>query len=411
MRWLTDLAWLLIALTALPLLLPGLLRRGWFKTDLRGRRGLIDMPVSGQKGHPHVLLAAVSVGEVNAIRTLVPQLVERGARVTVAVTTDTGFARASKQFAGMATVTRYPFDLSVWVHRFLDAVSPDVVGLVELEVWPNFMRSCGRREIPVQVIGGRLSDRSFRRYRRASGLVRPMFKALAGVHAQDAAIADRFSALGALPVEVTSSLKWDHVAAATSAADADALAEAMGIDRSRPLVVVGSSAPHEHAMVRDAMPAGCQLLCAPRRPEWWSAAAEDLPGCARRSLGEQGSDTDRFLLDTIGELSTAYTLADIIIIGRSFGALHGSDPLEPVGLGKAVICGPAMGDFGPSMAVLLPTDAIVQVEAASLGSTLATLLKDTAARDALGLRGTAAIRSMQGASEMAADRLLALATC
>jgi len=238
-----------------------------------------------------------------------------------------------------------------------------------------------------------------------------MFNAIAGVHAQDAAIGERFQSLGASSVEVTSSLKWDHVAASSSMEDADALAAAMGIDRTRPLVVAGSSAPDEHALVRDAMPAGTQLLCAPRRPEWWDAAAEALPGCARRSLGDHGSDTDRFLLDTIGELSMAYMLADVIIIGRSFGDLHGSDPLEPVGLGKAVVCGPAMGDFGPSMAVLLPADAIVQVEAAALGSTLATLLEDAAARESLAARGVSAIASMQGASKKAADRLLMLAAC
>ena len=117
---------------------------------------------------------ACPVGEVNAIRHLVPMLA-REARVVVSASTDTGLARAKGLYESTCDVVRYPLDASFAVRRFLDAVKPDAVALVELELWPNFMRECSRRGIPVCVINGRLSERSFKGYQRLRRWVLPMF--------------------------------------------------------------------------------------------------------------------------------------------------------------------------------------------------------------------------------------------
>ena len=411
MRWLVDLAWLMICLLSAPVLVPRLLFRGWQRTDWAGRRGRVPA-AHGElaKGWPHVFIHAVSVGEVNAIRTLVPLLLAQGCRVTVSVTTDTGTAQATRLFGDVASVVRYPLDLSCWVERFLEAIKPDVVAFVELELWPNFTSSCARRGIAMQVIGGRLSARSARRYGWIAPLVRPMFRRLAGVHALDATCAKRFCRFGAPSdgVRVVGGLKWDNATPGT-APDGTSLAHDMGIDLHRPLVVVGSSAPEEHEAIRDAIPEGVQLLCAPRRPEWWDEAATVLDGCARRSSGDNGSASGRFVLDTIGELSMAYALADVVIIGRSFGDRHGSDPVEPLGMGKAVVCGGAMSDFAAALQVLRDADAIVETTLGSLSGVLVALLGDNARRAAMAERGCEAIKAAQGASEAAASRLLALA--
>ena len=366
-------------------------------------------PVDAQQ--THVLLHAVSVGEVNALRTVVPELLGQGHRVTIASTTDTGVQRASDLFGADASVVRYPLDLSCWVARFLDRLRPDVVGLMELEVWPNFTAACARRSIPVQVISGRLSARSFRRYGLMKWLVRPMFARLSGVHAQDEAIEARFLALGVSPsrISVVPGLKWDAVALGHVPDGTNAFGQAMGIDPSRQLVVVGSSAPEEHALVRDAVPDGVQLLCAPRRPEWWNEAAQVLEGCVRRSAGTgAASATHRYVLDTIGELPLAYALADVVILGRSFGDRHGSDPVEPVAMGKAVLCGPAMGDFQPAMRALLAVQAVEQTTAAALPEVLGNLLSDTNRRRAMASEGAQAIAVLQGGSIQAAKALIAL---
>jgi 3-deoxy-D-manno-octulosonic-acid transferase len=286
------------------------------------------------------------------------------------------------------------------VRRFLDTVRPDLVALVELEVWPNFVSDATRRGIPVCVVNGRLTERSFRGYRLAGPLLRPAFGRLGLVAAQNQEYAERFEAVG-VPREriaVTGTMKWDTAEIADRVEGAEELAAAMGIDRSRPLVVAGSTAPGEHELIGAAVGGGVQLLCAPRRPEWFDEAAAALPGCARRSLGTRGSATGRFLLDTIGELRKAYSIADVVVVGRSFGTLFGSDMMEPVGLGKAVIVGPAVSDFQETVAALLAGDGLVQADAERLPGAIAALLADPARRRALAENGRAVIRAQQGAT-------------
>lgn len=389
-------------------------RTGKLRTDWRARFGHGDAlpPARGKR----VLVHAVSVGEVNAMRTLVGRLSAPGTGVeaVVAATTDTGIGRAREAYGAAHAVVRYPFDASWMVRRFLDRVRPDAVVLAELEVWPNFVQECAARGIAVTVVNGRLSARSFGRYLRVRPVLASTFRRLSAVFAQNEEYAARFVALGvpAGRVYVTGTMKWDTAQVADQVPGAAELAEELGIDRSRPLVVAGSTAPEEHALLRDAVPPGAQLLCAPRKPEWFDGAARDLPGCVRRSAagasGRGGSASGRFLLDTIGELRKAYALADVVVIGRSFGALHGSDPMEPAALGKPLVCGPRMGDFRDSLEALRSAGAIEQVERAGLARAIAALLEDGAGRAAAGRRAQDAVRAHQGATERTAEALLGL---
>lgn len=411
MRLVVDLIYALLLLLTLPVWLVRLLVTGKFRTDWTARFG--RTPRLPCHDGPTVLLHAVSVGEVNALRHLVPLLREHAdrPRVIIACTTDTGIARARELFGEHHVVVRFPLDFSFAVGRFLRAIRPTVVALVELEVWPTFVALCARRNIPVCVINGRLSERSIGRYRRIRRLLRPTFARLAAVAAQNDAYAARFIEMGvpADRVRVTDTMKWDAATIADDVPGAAALAEAMGIDRSRPLVVGGSTEPLEHRLLHEAVPPSVQLLCAPRRPEWFDDAARELPGCARRSRGDRGSPTGRFLLDTIGELRKAYALADVVVVGRSFGELHGSDMMEPVALGKATIVGPRVADFRDTVTALLEGEGIIQTDAAGLTGAIRLLLEDAAARAALAERGRAVVRRRQGASARHADLILSLA--
>ncbi|MEM7755664.1 MAG: glycosyltransferase N-terminal domain-containing protein [Planctomycetota bacterium] len=373
---------------------------------------------------PRLMLHAVSVGEVNALRALVPLLTDR-CDLVISVGTDTGIARARALFAADATIVRYPLDFSFAVRRFLNRVRPDAVGLVELEVWPQFVRACVRREAPVCVINGRLSAKSFKGYRRAARapgvgrVVRGVFERLAWVGAQDEAYAERFRAMGAPVVEVGGSMKWDAAPAAAGgrSAEASALAEAMGIDLDRPLVVGGSTAAGEEALLLAACPARVQLLCAPRKPERFGAAFMDLTAdggaCVRRSDGAPGDGATRFLLDTIGELRAAYELADVVVMGRSFGlddgGLGGSDPIEPAALGRATVVGPGMANFESIRDRLVDAGGLVVCSAEALGGELARLMGDDSARETLASAGLACVASERGASARYAERLLRLA--
>lgn len=397
---LIDLVYLVAAVVAAPWWLSRI--RG---LDWAGRFGRASVPAP--TGRPRVLLHAVSVGEVNAIRKLVDLLAAR-AEIVVASTTDTGVRRAEALYGRDHHVVRYPLDFSFAVSRFLGAVRPDVAVLVELEVWPNFVRAAARRRIPVCVVNGRLTRRSLRFYDALAPLLRPVFRGLSLVTAQNEAYAGRFRRMGAGRVEITGTMKWDTAEIADGVEGAADLAEAMGIDRERPLVVAGSTAPGEHELLVEAVGEGVQLLCAPRKPEWFEQAAGALDGCARRSRGDRGSAAGRFLLDTIGELRQAYALADVVVVGRSFGALHGSDMMEPVALGNATVVGPAVDNFQDTVDALLAGDGLVQTDREHLAGVLAGLLADPDRRRQLAGNARAVIRHQQGATTRNADLVMSL---
>jgi len=350
-------------------------------------------------GKKRLLIHAVSVGETNLIRPLVDLLWEEFDLV-IASTTDTGRARAVELYSKKATCVRFPLDLSGAVRRFLDGVAPDGVALVELELWPNFMSECRRRGIPVGVVNGRLSDRSFGRYKMAKPLIGKYFRQLAVVGAQDATYAERFVAVGAerSRVSVCGTMKWDAASVTDDVPGSAELAAAMRIDRAKPLIVAGSTEPMEHALLRDAKPAGVQLLCAPRKPEWFDDAARDLPGCTRRSLGTAGSSDEFFLLDTIGELRKAYALADVVVVGRSFGELYGSDPMDPAALGKCVVIGPNVDDFRTAVEILEKGGGIVRTTREGLQRDLARLLANEGERRDFGGRARAVVVREQGSA-------------
>lgn len=410
-RWLLDLCYFVAAFVLAPIWLPRMLRAGKIRTDWRGRFGRV-CPRSADSNRPRVLLHAVSVGEVNAVRQLISHLEcdERRPEIIISATTDTGFARALALFGEKHAVVRYPFDASFAVSRFLRGVRPNVAALIELEVWPNFTAECARRGIPICVINGRLSERSAGRYRLIQPLVRSSFRRLTFAAVQNEQYARRFAAVGmpADRIRVTDTMKWDTAVIEDKVEGAAALAEAMGIDGARPLIVAGSTAPDEHALFHRAVRSDVQLLCAPRKPEWFDAAARDLPGCARRSRNDCGSATNRFLLDTIGDLRRAYALADLVIVGRTFTKLHGSDMMEPIALGKACILGPNVSNFQDVVDALVAGDGLVQTVAESLPRVIRQLLDNPSRRQALSANGRAVIRARQGASQRHGEMILEL---
>lgn len=411
----------LLYLTGGALASPWLLRKqraGW-----RERLGHVEGVAP--KTRARLMIHAVSVGEVNALRHLLPLLAapgdgQVGPEIVVTAGTDTGLARAKELFSKSAIVLRYPIDLSGSVKRFLDVVKPDAVGLVELEVWPNFIGECTRRGIPVGVINGRLSERSFRGYRKIKSVLGRTFGRLAFVAAQDEEYAARFCAMGVARerVSVTGTMKWDAAVVADDPSAAGAgvpgaveLAAEMGIDRALPLIVAGSTGPGEEALLQSVCPPGVQLLCAPRKPERFDEAAAAMgDGCVRRSMtkgkGVRGAGVTRFLLDTIGELKLAYALADVAVVGRSFFDLFGSDPIEPAALGKAVVIGPRVSDFAQTVKAFEQAGAIRIVGKEELGKVLAELMGNREERRRMGMAARGAVLANKGASAKNAGLLL-----
>jgi 3-deoxy-D-manno-octulosonic-acid transferase len=306
-------------------------------------------------------------------------------------------------------VVRTPFDFGFAVRRWVDRTRPDLLVLVELELWPNMTRIARQRGVPVVVVNGRLSERSIGRYRRVRALVRGMFARADLVIAQNKAYAERFAELGAAEVLVSGNMKWDSVAIRETVPGVEKLAEELGIPRGSPVIVAGSTEPGEEILLRDALPDGVRLVIAPRKPEWWDGVAANLPGCVRRSRRERGgAETRYYLLDTIGELSMAYALADVVVMGRSFGRLYGSDPIEPASLGRPVVIGPRVADFRDVVAAFVEGGGIRQVQAAELRATLSDLMASGDARAEVARRARAVIRAEQGGTARTAEVLLAM---
>lgn len=393
-------------------------RTGKWRTDWRARRGFCDLP--SQSVHvrkPTLLIHGVSVGEINAIEPMV-RLLEKQTRdqwrIVISATTDTGIARARQLYGNRHDIVRFPLDFSRCVKRFLNTVKPDAVALVELEVWPNFMQQCASRGLPVCVINGRLSARSYKRYALIAPLVRSVFGKLTAAAVQTEEYAQRFQYLGVREhrLAVTDTMKWDAAELSQEVEGSQALARSMGLDMTRPIVVAGSTAPGEEKLLIETLPPEVQLVIAPRKPEWFDEVMKLTPDAVRRSQHPDSGpprpidDKRVFLLDTIGELRKAYALATICIVGRSFVKLYGSNVIEPVALGKPTVIGPYYSDFADIMAGF--TEAGGVIVTARPGLAVKELLADPQAAATLARRGRNVILSRQGAAARHAQLIMGL---
>jgi 3-deoxy-D-manno-octulosonic-acid transferase len=373
-----------------------------------------------QSTTPAVMIHAVSLGEVNATRQLVPRLREKGPlHLIVSTTTDTGHARAIELYGSEPdmTVIRFPLDFSWAVNRMLDSLRPSVVALMELEVWPNFMAQCRKRDIPVLVINGRLTETSYRRYRSVRPLVSRMFRSLSQVCVQDEIYAKRFVDLGADPnrVVVTGTMKFDTAQIADTVPGAAALATAVGLSPGAEAVwVCGSTGPGEEPILiecyRNLLPKfpRLRLVLVPRKPERFDEVEQITAAakfqCVRRSRPNPTPDPSIILGDTMGELNAWYSLADVVFVGRTLVDLgprqHGSDMIEPAALAQPVIVGPFTGNFAEPMAKFTEAGAIRVISSANeLQNEIDGLLSNPSDARALGERAREVVQRERGATD------------
>ena len=390
------------------------------------RRALAERMGKGllrEGGAPAVMIHAVSLGEMNATRALVRALSDARPELhfIVSTTTDTGFGRGGELYGSDPRVTliRYPLDFSGAISRVLDGLRPDLVVLMELEVWPNFLVHCERRGIPVLLINGRLTESSYRNYRFGRPLVSRMFRRLAAVCAQDDTYAKRFVALGAPAerVRITGTMKFDTAEVADRIEGDQQLARAVGLKPGEERIwVCGSTGPGEEAMILErfkSMDARLRLVLVPRKPERFDEVAELIRGedfsLVRRSApgADEGRGTrDRppvVLGDTMGELRKFYSIADVVFVGRTLVDLgarqRGSDMIEPAALGKPVVVGPYTHNFADAMNRFKAADAVRVIhDAAGLERAVSEVLKSPDNAAAMGRRGQEVVRREQGAT-------------
>jgi 3-deoxy-D-manno-octulosonic-acid transferase len=397
-----------------PIWLYRMIRHGRYRDDIGQRFGAAPRRYGLQ---PVIWIHGVSLGEINAVRTLVEEINSQlpDYRVVVSATTDTGMAAARRLYEPDYAVFRWPLDFTLAVRRALDRVRPAMVVLMEGEIWPNFLAACNRRGIPVVVVNGRMSaDKGYPGYRKLGPLAGRLFNRLTAIGVQDEAYAECFRLLGAEPekIHVTGMMKFDAAQVADRVDGADELAAAMGLSAEDLLIVAGGTGDGEEKLVLDAFGRvksrhrAARLAIVPRKPERFDEVARVIAGCglgaARRSQRPDGcadaAPPDAVILgDTMGELRKFYSLATCIFVGRSLVPMGGSDMIEAAAMGKPTAFGPHTFNF-PQAEALAAHGCARVADAAALAAQLDEWLSDPAAAAAAGRAARQYVRSQQGAT-------------
>ena len=405
--------------------LPFFLLRGKYTSTFAARMG----HYRGAARAHDVWIHAVSVGETLAAKPIVDRLLALRPETSMVFTTTTatGQAQAKKLFP-FATVTYFPLDFSVAVKRFLNHHRPRVFAAMETEIWPNATRLAAARGVRLVLANGRISDRSFPRYRAFRPIVARVLRHYDAILAREAQDAERFRAIGASEVEVAGNVKFDYVPDERPL-EFDLLALAAG----RPIVVLGSTMEGEdEALLPEVLPLGAFVVVAPRKPDRFDAVAGMLSGArySRRSVTPSVSEgpggvggapparpgpsltlgvTDVLLLDTIGELARVYRYATAAFIGGSLVPTGGHNPIEAAAVGVPTCFGPHMTNFREIASVFLRDGAAEEVRSANdVAAFFRRMIDDERARIAMGEKARRTVAENRGAAERTARRIVEL---
>jgi 3-deoxy-D-manno-octulosonic-acid transferase len=379
----------------------------------RFARDLPDLPTGC------LWLHAVSVGEVEIARRLVRELEAEGSEfpVLVTATTATGLDLARRIMGDAVAVIPCPLDLPGALGRVFDAARPRALVVVETELWPEMLHQAGRRGVPTAVVNARLSDSSFRSYRRVRFLIEPLLEPMNLVLARSQSDADRFAALGvpSETIRIAGNIKYDLEPDSSPLPWIDAVRSAAG---GRPIIVAGSTMEGEEAVVLDALArleAGGRevfLILAPRHPERFETVADLITGrglrLTRRSADEPPTgETSVFLLDTIGELARAYKTAAVAFVGGSLAKTGGHNPLEPAVWGVPVLSGSHVHNFTEIYGEMTAAGAAIIVDGLDdLTDALASWLDHPGAAGLAGAAGRAVVEANRGATALSVAALL-----
>lgn len=367
---------------------------------------------------PLIWFHAASVGELVSILPLVQRCLEKKTNVTVLLTT--GTVTAARLLQHRMTHPRLvhqfvPLDVPRWGRRFLANWQPQAVVFTESELWPNLIGLCHQQNIPVALVNGRMSERSFKNWRRFRPVARRMLERFAWIAARSDADAQHFQQLGARSLAITGDLK---TAAPPLPVDQVALQSVQQQLAGRPVFLAAST----HEGEEDALRPVLQILQArfpslltiivPRHPERGAAISALFGGAPRRAQGQVPARTDSvWVCDTLGELGLFYRLADFAFIGNSLPDVRtgggGHNPFEPARLGCALATGPRIQNFQEAFAILGESVEVVST-AADLVDWVITMLENPARRKACAEQAQAVATANMALPEQLADKILAL---
>jgi len=357
---------------------------------------------------PLVWVHGASVGEMLAVISLIERLRAQHFAVLVTSGTVTSAALAEQRLPDGVLHQFVPLDVPRFVQRFLDHWRPGLALFVESDLWPNLICSCAARRIPMIVINGRLSERSFSRWRRVPGVIAALLNRFDLCLTQSAADAERYAKLGAPRVSATGNLKLDLPAPPADDAVLGRLKQIVG---KRPVVVAASTHPGEEATVigahrrlRAKFPALLTIIV-PRHPTRGESIAEIAKSAGvaialRSRRAQPMPDIGVYIADTLGELGLMYRLAPIAFMGGSLAHHGGQNPIEAIRLGAAVIHGPHVWNFADIYASLDAAHGAEQVaDEEALAARLGVWLTAPAARQAAADAAAATVQKLGGALE------------
>ncbi|MGI6086856.1 MAG: 3-deoxy-D-manno-octulosonic acid transferase [Kiritimatiellia bacterium] len=426
----------LVYLLMLPYFFRRMWRRGGYRRGFFQRLGYYDADLRAKIDAlppQRVWVHAVSVGEIRVALNFIAALRRQRPELCciLTTTTSTGHALAVKNLSPQDVLLYYPADFPGVVRRAVNQLKPRALVLVDGEFWPNLLRLLHARGIPTALINGRVSERSFRGYRRIRLWVAPVLAGLDFCGVQSVGDGERLKALGANPdrVHVIGSAKYDVALAARRAYDDNSMRQAMqavGLGADRHCLVGGSTWSGEETILLEifkriqAQDPAAQLILAPRHMERANDVLEDIQqaglSAVRWSMarGRNGDASDDLagkvlLVDTTGDLPGFYAMAEVIFVGKSLCQHGGQNVVEPAAFGKAVVTGPYMENFAGVMEDLLAAGAVIQVQdRQELEATLLRLWNNPQLRLEYGDRARQLVEAKAGAADAGAKRVCEL---
>lgn len=350
-----------IFLIAMPFIFAARKCMGKPNAGLKEKFGFINSPFN--KVDDVIMLHGVSVGEVIALENLAKKIKEEfpDKKLVVTTGTKTGQEIARKKYDGIADfITYFPFDIPMFVNRFLDRLNPKTVLIAETEIWPYFAYACKKRNIPISIINGRISDSTYNSYLKVKFFFKKVFESFTAIYTQSEEDRQKYINVGASEnkVEFMGNLKFD-----VKKKDADIQ---MGQDSFK-VIIAGSTHQGEDEIVLETFKnlkekhTDIKLLLAPRHPK----RVPDVEALIKtygltyglRSKDDKFNDYDVILLDTLGELGKMYSICHFAFIGGSFNKTGGHNPLEAVVYDKPAITGPSIHNFKDIYWILNKTNA------------------------------------------------------
>ncbi|HAL13356.1 MAG TPA: 3-deoxy-D-manno-octulosonic acid transferase [Planctomycetaceae bacterium] len=420
MAYLYNFAYLVVIILASPFLIVSSIRNGKYRQGW-GAKFLGLVPRS-RNDKPCIWLHAVSVGEVNLLQPILTEISLKHPdwECVISTTTLTGMNLAKRKYS-QYTVFYCPLDFSWAVASAFRRIKPAMLVLVELEIWPNMIRTAHKRGCPIVIANGRLSEQSFAGYRKISFLIRQTMRRITAVAAQNKDYASRFVSLGVdtSRVHITGSIKFDGAQTNRNNEATQSLMALSGLDPDVPVILAGSTQIEEETQIiqtyTELLPdhPELKLIIVPRHPERFDIVAEMLKNqpntWIRRSEITEPLERDSWrilLVDVIGELGAWWGSADIALVGGSFGKRGGQNMIEPAAYGAAVCFGPSTRNFRDVVQQLLDAQAAVVVhDQLDLTEFVRKCLENKVFSENLGTRAKSLVSEQLGATTQTIDIL------